>query len=115
MGVEVLQLPLIQRGNRYAVVFANYLTKWVEAFAVPDQTAGTIARFQVERVVCVHGVPKQVLLDRASKFLAGLVRSVCNLLGITKINTSGYHPHIDGLVEKFSCTLINMHDHQALP
>ena len=79
----MLQLPLTQRGNRYAVVFVDYLTKWVEAFAVPDQTADTIARLLVERVVCVHGVPEQLLSDRGSNFLSDLVRSVCSLLGIT--------------------------------
>lgn len=31
MGVNVLQLPLTESGNRYVVVFADYLTKWVEA------------------------------------------------------------------------------------
>ena len=37
-------LPVTEFGNKYAVVFMDYLTKWVEAFAVPDQTAGTIVR-----------------------------------------------------------------------
>ena len=50
VGVNVLQLPLTRGGNRYVVVFADYLTKWVEAFAVPDQTADTIARLLVEKV-----------------------------------------------------------------
>ena len=44
VGVDVLRLPLSRQGNRYAVVFMEYLTKWPEVFAVPDQTALTIAR-----------------------------------------------------------------------
>ena len=108
VGVDVLQLPLTRGGNRYVVVFADYLTKWVEAFAVPDQTADTIARLLVEKVVCVHGVPEQLLSDRGANFLSDLVASVCRLLGITKINTSGYHPQTDGLVEKFNSTLTSM-------
>lgn len=36
MGVDVLQLPLSLEGNKYAVVFIDYLTKWVEVFAVAD-------------------------------------------------------------------------------
>jgi hypothetical protein len=36
MGVDVLQLPLTLEGNQYAVVFIDYLTKWVEVFAVAD-------------------------------------------------------------------------------
>ena len=31
--------------------------------------------------------------------------TLCSLLGIKKINTSGYHPQTDGLVEKFNSTL----------
>ena len=41
----VLQLPHSLGGNQYAIVFVDYLTKWPEVFAVPVQTADTIARF----------------------------------------------------------------------
>ena len=36
----------------------DYLTKWVEAFVIPDQRAKTIATLFVEHVVCRHGVPR---------------------------------------------------------
>ena len=36
------------------------------------------------------------------------MRCACKLLGIEKVNTSGYHPQTDGMVEKFNGTLINM-------
>ena len=52
VGVDVLQLPLTESGNKYVVVFADYLTKWVEAFAVPDQSATAIAKLLVEEVFC---------------------------------------------------------------
>ena len=32
VGVDVLQLPLTEAGNRYVEMFLDYLTKWVEAF-----------------------------------------------------------------------------------
>ena len=64
MGVDVVQLPRSSRGNRYAVVFVDYLTKWPEVFAVQDQTAATIARLLVEEIVPRHGVPSQLLSDR---------------------------------------------------
>lgn len=28
MGVDILQLPVSSLGNKYAVVFVDYLTKW---------------------------------------------------------------------------------------
>ena len=108
VAVDVLQLPLTTRGNKYVVVFMDYFTKWVEAYAVPDQQAQTIARLLVENIVCRHGVPQELLSDRGSNFLSELMLEMCSILGIKKLNTSGYHPQTDGLVEKFNCTLTNM-------
>ena len=90
------------------IVFLDYLTKWVEAFAVPDQCAETIVRLLVEEVFCGHGAPVHLLSDRGTNFLSELVQGVCRLLDIKKVNTSGYHPQTDGLVEKFNSTLIGM-------
>ena len=108
VGVDILQLPLTSSGNKYIVVFLDYLTKWVEAYAVPDQQAETIARLLVENIVCRHGVPEELLSDRGANFLSDLILHMCSLLGMKKINTTGYHPQTGGLVEKFNSTITNM-------
>ena len=108
VGVDVLQLPLTESGNQYVVIFLDYLTKWVEAFAVPDQSATTIAKLLVEEIFCRHGAPEHLLSDRGANFLSSLIQDVCKYLNIKKVNTSGYHPQTDGLVERFNSTLINM-------
>ena len=46
--------------------------------------------------------------DRGANFLPDLILQTCSLLGMKKVNTSGYHPQTDGLVEKFNCTITNM-------
>ena len=107
VGVDVLQLPTTVNGNHY-VVFVDYVTKRPEAFAVPDQEAMTIARLFMHHVVCRHGAPQKLLSDREANFLSSLVQEVCKILGVKKINTSGYHPQTNGLVEKFNSTLISM-------
>ena len=105
----MLQLPLSYDGNQYAIVFMDYCTKWPEVFActkwpevfaAPNQTSETIAKLLVEHVIARHGVLEQLLSDRGSNFLSDLVLNICKLLDIKKINTSGYHPQTDGLVEK---------------
>ena len=108
VGVDILQLPQTTSGNRYVVVFVDYLTKWPEAFAIPDQRADTIARLLCEQIICRHGIPEQLLSDRGANFLSELILEICKLLGVKKLNTSGYHPQTDGLVEKFNSTLTNM-------
>lgn len=72
---------------------------------MPDQQASTIARLLVEQVISRHGVPEQLLSDRGANFLSELILEICKLLGIEKLNTSGYHPQTNGMVEKFNSTL----------
>ena len=108
IGVDVIQFPKTSRGNQYAVVFVDYLTKWPEVFAVPDQSAATIARLLVEEIVSRHGVPSEILSDRGRAFLSGLMQEVQHLLGFKKVNTTAYHPQTDGLVERYNRTLTAM-------
>ena len=62
MAVDVMQLPTTENGNQYVVVFSEYLTKWIEVFAVPNQRAETIARLFVEQVICRYGIPNRLLV-----------------------------------------------------
>ena len=64
----------------------------------------------MEQVIIIvrHGVQERLLSDRGPNFLSALMEEVCKLVGTTKVNTSGYHPQCDGLVEKFNSKLINM-------
>ena len=69
------------------VVFLDYFTKWAEAFAVPDQKAGTVVRLLVKQVVCRHSIPEELSSDRGAIFLSSVIQNVCKILGIKKIYT----------------------------
>ena len=58
--MDVLQLTPTQNGNEYSVVFMDYFTEWPEVFAVPYQSAETIAELLVENLICRHRVPKEL-------------------------------------------------------
>ncbi len=67
-------------------------------------------------MVSRHGVPGELLSDRGQNLLSNLIREVCNLLGIKKVNTTAYHPQTDGLVENMNKTLramIAKHAHRC--
>ena len=66
VGVDVIKFPKSQKGNQYAVVFMDYLTKWPEVSPTCDQTSFTTARLLVEHVVSCHGVPTGLLSDRGT-------------------------------------------------
>lgn len=75
---------------------------------MPDQSATTIAKLLVEEIFCRHGALEHLLSDRGANFLSSLIQDVCKYLNVKKVNTSGYHPQTDGLVERFNSTLTNM-------
>ena len=108
LGVDAVQLPKTSSGKQYAVVFVDYLTKWPEVFPTSNQSAYTIAKLLVERIVSRHGVPSQLLSDCGGAFLSNLFQEMGKLLGFHKVNTTAYHPQTDGLVERFNRTLIDM-------
>jgi len=105
MGVDIMELPITKSGNRYVIVFQDYLTKWPLVFAAPDQKAVRIARLLAEEVVPLFGCPEVLLSDRGTNLLANVMQDTCQLMGITKLNTTAYHPQCDGMVERMNRTL----------
>lgn len=108
VSVDVLQLPKTEEGNKYALVFMDYLTKWPGTYAVPDQTPPTIAKLFVAELISRHKVPSQLLSNGGPSFLSKLLLSVCEIMGVKKVNISAYHPQSDGFVERFNHTLTDM-------
>ena len=47
VGVDILEMLQTAQGNRYVLVFADYLTKWVEAYPTADEMNETIARLSL--------------------------------------------------------------------
>ena len=70
--------------------------------------AECIARLLVEEIVPFFGVPEALLSDRGTNLLSYLMKDVCEMLGITKLNTTASHPQCDGAVERFNKTLKTM-------
>ena len=108
LGVDIMDLPKTESGNRHVIVFQDFLTKFPLVFATPDQKAIRIARLLAEEVVPLFGVPECLLSDRGTNLLSHLMKDLCEMLGIRKLNTTAYHPQCDGMVERFNRTLKTM-------
>ncbi|KAG2900390.1 hypothetical protein PC117_g21987 [Phytophthora cactorum] len=100
-------LVVTPRGNMYILVFVDYFTRWVEAFAVASLDTISFMDAVIEGVICRHGVPER-LSDRGSNFKSNLARSLYETLGIKKLFGSAYHPQTQGLVERFNGALMGM-------
>ena len=100
--------PDSDAGNRYILVVGDYFTKWVEAYAIPDQEARTVANKLVDEFFCRYSPPEQLHSDQGKQFESKLMKEICNILKISKSRTTAYHPQCDGLVERFNRTLKHM-------
>ena len=69
IGIDVIKFPKSSKGNKYAVVVMDYLTKWPEVFPTRDQTSITIAQLLAEHIMPRHGVPGELVSDREAAFL----------------------------------------------
>ena len=103
-----MDLPKTSSGNKHVIVFQDYLSKWPMVYPMPDQKAERIVKLLVEEIVPFFGVPEALLSDRGTNLLSHLMKDVCGLLGIKKLNTTAYHPECDGMVERFNRTLKTM-------
>ena len=101
-------LPSTDDGNKYILVVADYYTKFVEAYAIRDEQAHTVAQKLVEEFICRYGVPNEIHSDQGRNFESNLFKEVCKLLGVRKTRTTPYNPKSDGMVERFNRTLLGM-------
>ena len=109
IGMDILgPLPTTLRGNSYILVIADYFTRWVEAYALPDQTAATTANTLVYQFISKYGIPLEIHTDQGRNFESDLFQEVCHLLDIHKTRTAPYHPSSNGLVERFNQTLARL-------
>ena len=101
-------LPKSDSGNLWVLVVGDYCTKWIEAYALPDATATTVALKLVNEFVCLFGVPQELHSDQGTNFESKVFSEICQILGVSKTRTTAYNPKSDGMVERFNKTLAQM-------
>ena len=103
VGVDVIQFRKLAKGNCYAIVFIDYLTKWPQVFAFPDLTSITIVRLLVEHIIPRHGVRTEHCLIMGRPFCPRWCVSTSCLEFTNSIRVAYY-----GFVERFDRILTDM-------
>jgi hypothetical protein len=93
----IVGLPHTQRGYDSIWVIVDRLTKVTHFIPVKTTYHGLkLLELYMERIVCLHGVPKKIVSARGSQFTSHFWKAVHESLG-TKLNFSiAYHPQTDG-------------------
>jgi transposase InsO family protein len=101
-------LPTTINGNTYLLVITDFATRWVEAFPTRDMKATTVAQILINEVFCRHSAPENLLSDQGRSFVGEVIKEVCRLFMVNKIQTVAYRPQQNGLTENFNKTICQM-------
>ncbi|GJV72292.1 reverse transcriptase domain-containing protein [Tanacetum coccineum] len=86
------------RGNKYILVAVDYLSKWVEAKALPTNDARVVVKF-LKSLFSRFGAPRAIISDRGTYFCNDKFARVMSKYGVTHRLSTPYHPQTSGQVE----------------
>ena len=93
-------MPSTYRGNKYLLVFIDYLTRWVEIVPCADRLASTVAEALKSTIIVRHSCPEVLLSDNAPEFTSEVLNKLCSFYDIKKVEITAYKPSSNGAVER---------------
>ena len=102
----IVKLPKTERGNDSVCVFVDKLTKMVHFVACrEDLSAKGFAELYIDRVWSLHGLSKEFITDRDTRFTSEFWKGVTELIGTRHVMSSSFHPQTNGQSERVNQTL----------
>ncbi len=94
--------PLPQSaGFSYLFTIVDRTTRWPEAIPLSSIAAADCAAELFSGWIQRFGVPSVITSDRGAQFTSSMWIALCNILAISHVKTTAYHPQSNGLVERF--------------
>ncbi|GKE92877.1 reverse transcriptase domain-containing protein [Tanacetum coccineum] len=100
-------------GNKYILVAVDYLSKWVEAKALPTNDARVVVKF-FKSLFARFGTPRAIISDRGTHFCNDQFAKVMSKYGVTHRLATAYHPQTSGQVEVSNRSLKRILERTAL-
>ncbi|GJT38771.1 reverse transcriptase domain-containing protein [Tanacetum coccineum] len=97
-GIDFMGPFPSSRGNKYILVAVDYLSKWVEAKALPTNDARVVCKF-LKSLFARFGTPRAIISDRGTHFCNDQFSKVMAKYGVTHRLSTPYHPQTSGQVE----------------
>ncbi|GKC02639.1 reverse transcriptase domain-containing protein [Tanacetum coccineum] len=97
-GIDFMGPFMSSHGNKYILVAVDYLSKWVEAKALPTNDARVVVKF-LKSLFARFGTPRAIISDRGTHFCNYQFAKVMSKYGVTHRLATAYHPQMSGQVE----------------
>jgi hypothetical protein len=97
----IVGLALTTRKKDSIWVIVDRLTKTAHLIAVhTTYSMQQYAKLYMDHVVRLHGIPKTIISDRGTQFVARFLEQLHECLGTKLIRSSIHHPQTDGQTER---------------
>ncbi|GJR40853.1 reverse transcriptase domain-containing protein, partial [Tanacetum coccineum] len=97
-GIDFMGPFPSSRGNKYILVAVDYLSKWVEAKALPTNDARVVVKF-LKSLFARFGTLRAIISDRGTHFCNDQFAIVMSKYGVTHRLATAYHPQMSGQVK----------------
>ncbi|GJX85184.1 reverse transcriptase domain-containing protein [Tanacetum coccineum] len=97
-GIDFMGPFPSSHGNKYILVAVDYLSKWVEAKALPTNDARVVVKF-LKSLFARFGTPRAIISDRGTHFCNDQFAKEMSKYGVTHRLATAYHPQTSGQVE----------------
>nr|GFC89752.1 reverse transcriptase domain-containing protein [Tanacetum cinerariifolium] len=96
-GIDFMGPFSSSRGNRYILVAVDYLSKWVEAKALPTNDVRVVVKF-LKSLFARFGTPRAIISDHGTHFCNDKFAKVMFKYVVTYRLATAYHPQTSGQV-----------------
>nr|GFA01273.1 reverse transcriptase domain-containing protein [Tanacetum cinerariifolium] len=97
-GIDFMGPFPSSKGNKYILVAVDYLSKWVEAKALPTNDTRVVVEF-LKSLFSRFGTPKSIISDHGTHFCNDQFSRVMAKYRVTHRLSTIYHPQTSGQVE----------------
>nr|GEZ86351.1 reverse transcriptase domain-containing protein [Tanacetum cinerariifolium] len=97
-GIDFIGPFPSSRGNKYILMAVDYLSKWVEAKALPTNDVRVVCKF-LKYLFARFGSPRAIISDRGTHFCNDQFSKVMLKYGVTHRLSTVSHPQTSGQVE----------------
>jgi transposase InsO family protein len=97
----IVGLPNTPRHHDSIWVIVDQLMKVAQFLPVhTTDKAHKYGELYIDRIVCLHGLPRTIVTDRGASFVARFWEQLQESLGTKQVRSSAYHPQTDGQTER---------------
>ncbi|XP_019258585.1 PREDICTED: uncharacterized protein LOC109236807 [Nicotiana attenuata] len=98
-GIDFMGLFPSSNGCKSILVVVDYVSKWVEAIALPINDAKVVVNFVKKHIFTRFDTPRMMISDVGTHFYNKLLDNILAIYGVKHKVATSFHPQISGQVE----------------